>query len=217
MVVDRSNYTFFWIVITWGICWYGSRQHRSNFWIKSLYKLSCDPQISCTGCDPAAIWNTDPWTHTSIMKLHRLRNRGFGGLSPSIFWVEGPEYPSAPPKSYILIKSWTNKGPNIMQIKPTKYKISLGKGALPPCHHQNRIYVYILTGKGLKLCTFVSPKYTFFYEKKGCPLVTIRKIRPKRAWNYALEKGLKLCIYGSPEIHILLWNEGLPPCNHQKN
>ena len=106
MVVDRSNYTFFWIVITRGICWYGSRQHRSNFWIKSLYKLSCDPQISCTGCDPAAILNTDPWTHTNIMKLHRLRNRGLGGLSPSIFWVEGPEYPSAPPKkSYILIKS----------------------------------------------------------------------------------------------------------------
>ena len=87
MVVDRSNYPFFWIVITRGICWYGSRQHRSNFWIKSLYKLSCDPQISCTGCDPAAIWNTDPWTHTNIMKLHRLRNRGLGGLSPSIFWV----------------------------------------------------------------------------------------------------------------------------------
>ena len=32
----------------------------------------------------------------------------------------------------------------------------------------------------------------------------------------ALEKGLKLCIYGSPGIHILLWNEGLPPRNHQK-
>ena len=63
---------------------------------------------------------------------------------------------------------------------------------------------------------FGSPKYTFFYEKKGCPLVTTRKIRPKRAWNYALEKGPKLCIYGSPEIHILLWNEGLLPRNHQK-
>ena len=30
-------------------------------------------------------FDTDPWTHTNIMKLHRLRNRGLGGLSPSIF------------------------------------------------------------------------------------------------------------------------------------
>ena len=29
-------------------------------------------------------------------------------------------------------------------------------------------------------------------------------------------QGLKLCIYGSPEIHILLWNEELPPRNYQK-
>ena len=58
-----------------------------------------------------------------------------------------------------------------MQIWPTKYKISLGKGAAPPCHHQNRIYIQILTEKGLKLCIYGSPKYTFFYEKKtGCPL-----------------------------------------------
>ena len=71
-VVDRSNYTFFWIVITRGICWYGSWQHWSNFWIWPLYKLSCDPQASCAGCDPAAIWNGDPWTHTNIMKLSNL-------------------------------------------------------------------------------------------------------------------------------------------------
>ena len=71
-VVDRSNYTFFWILITKGICWYGPRQHWSNFWIWPLYKLSCDPQASCTGCDPAAIWNSDPWTPTNIMKLSNL-------------------------------------------------------------------------------------------------------------------------------------------------
>ena len=58
--------------MTRGICWYGSRQHWSNFLIWPLYKLSCDPHVSCTGCDPAAIWNGDPWTHTNIMKLSNL-------------------------------------------------------------------------------------------------------------------------------------------------
>ena len=68
-VVDRSKYTFCWIVIIRGICWYGFWQHWSNFWIWPLYKLSCDLQAFCTGCDPAAIWNSDPWTPTNIMKL----------------------------------------------------------------------------------------------------------------------------------------------------
>ena len=63
---------FFWIVIIRGICWYGSRQHWSNFWIWPMYKLSCDPQASCTWCDPAAIWHSDPWIHTNIMKLSYL-------------------------------------------------------------------------------------------------------------------------------------------------
>ena len=63
---------FFWIVITRGIWWNDSRQHWNNFWIWPLYKLSCDPQASCTGCDPTAIWNGDPWTHTNIMKLSNL-------------------------------------------------------------------------------------------------------------------------------------------------
>ena len=38
----------------------------------TLDKLSCDPQASCTGCNPPAIWNGDPWTHTNIMKLSNL-------------------------------------------------------------------------------------------------------------------------------------------------
>ena len=63
---------FFWIVIIRGIWWYGFWQHWSNFWIWLLYKLSCDPQASCIGCDPAAIWNGDPWTHTNIIKLSNL-------------------------------------------------------------------------------------------------------------------------------------------------
>ena len=75
-VPPRNSYVYsFWIVITRGICWYGFWQHWSNFWIwplKLLYKLSCDPQASCTGCDPAAIWNGDPLTHTNIMKLSNL-------------------------------------------------------------------------------------------------------------------------------------------------
>ena len=35
-----------------------------------------------------------------------------------------------------------------MQIYLTKYKIFLGKGALPPCNPQNCIYVWIFTEKG---------------------------------------------------------------------
>ena len=66
-VVDRSNYTF--SEETRVICWYGFWQHWTSFWILPLYKLSCDPLASCTGCDPAAIWNGDPGTHTNIMKL----------------------------------------------------------------------------------------------------------------------------------------------------
>ena len=54
-------------------------------------------------------------------------------------------------------------------------------------------------------CALLVPQiHIFFYEKKGCPLVTIRIIRPKRAWNYALEKGLKLCIYGPRNTHSLM-------------
>ena len=30
------------------------------------------PQASCTGCDPAAIWNIDPWPHINMMKLSNL-------------------------------------------------------------------------------------------------------------------------------------------------
>ena len=61
---------YFWIVITSRICWYGFWQHWRNFWIWPLYKLSCDPQASRTGCDPAAIWHRDPWTyrHYKIIK-----------------------------------------------------------------------------------------------------------------------------------------------------
>ena len=44
-------------------------QPWSNFWIWPLYKLSCDPQASCTGYDPAALWNIDPWFNTNIIKL----------------------------------------------------------------------------------------------------------------------------------------------------
>ena len=63
---------FFWIVITRGIYWYGFLQHWNKFWIWPLDKLSCDPQASCTGCDPVAVWNGDPWTPTNLMKLSNL-------------------------------------------------------------------------------------------------------------------------------------------------
>ena len=82
---------FFWFVITRGICWCASRQHWSNFWIWSLYKLSCDPQASCTGCDPAAIWNGDPGTHTNIMKLSNLSFLfswiNFGSVRPNMLFT----------------------------------------------------------------------------------------------------------------------------------
>ena len=58
---------------------------EATFELNPCTNYHVTPQISCTGCDPAAICNTDPWTHTNIMKLHRLRNRGLGGLSPLIF------------------------------------------------------------------------------------------------------------------------------------
>ena len=32
----------------------------------------CCRVTSCTGCDPAEIWNGNPWTHTNIMKLSNL-------------------------------------------------------------------------------------------------------------------------------------------------
>ena len=63
---------YVWSVITRGICWYNFWQHWSNVWIWPLNKLPCDPQASCTGCDPAAIWNLDPWHHTNIVKLSNL-------------------------------------------------------------------------------------------------------------------------------------------------
>ena len=79
---------FFWIVITRGTCWFGFWQHWSNFWIWPLYKLSYDPQASCTGCDLAAIWNGDPWTHTNIMKLSNLMFLSswvnFGSIRPKL-------------------------------------------------------------------------------------------------------------------------------------
>ena len=69
--VDKSKYRFFFNrynkrnLLVWS-------STTSNFWIWSLYKLFCDPQAFCTGCDPAAIWNSDPWTYTNIMKLSNL-------------------------------------------------------------------------------------------------------------------------------------------------
>ena len=46
-----------------------------------------------------------------------------------------------------------------MHIYPTKYKIFLGKGALPPCNPPNRVYVYIWQKRGWK-CAFMVPKNT---------------------------------------------------------
>ena len=68
-VIDRSNYTFFWIVIRRGIYWYSFWQHWSNFWIWPLYKLSCDPSLPVQDMNRAAIWNIDPWSHNNIIRL----------------------------------------------------------------------------------------------------------------------------------------------------
>ena len=62
-----------------------------------------------------------------LSQMHSI-GLGTGGLSPSISI-------SPPKKTDILIK----KGSKMMHIKPTKYKIFLGKGALPLTNPQNRI------------------------------------------------------------------------------
>ena len=70
------------------LCWYGSKDHhfillpghilyRKPGGHKIFLNLTPAqtilwPQASCIGCDPAAIWNGDPWTHTNIMILSNL-------------------------------------------------------------------------------------------------------------------------------------------------
>ena len=69
--VERSNYTFFWIVITRGICWYGFWKPWSNFWIWPLYKLSCDPTGFLYRVWPGSNmkwWSLDPYQHNKIIK-----------------------------------------------------------------------------------------------------------------------------------------------------
>ena len=44
----------------------------SNSKVAYLNLTPCDPVASWTRCDPATIWNGDPWTHTNIMKLSNL-------------------------------------------------------------------------------------------------------------------------------------------------
>ena len=71
-VVDRSNYTFL------------NRYNKRNqlVWFSTTSKqllnltpvqvILWPPGFACTGCDPVAIWNGDPWTHTNTMKLSNL-------------------------------------------------------------------------------------------------------------------------------------------------
>ena len=71
-IIDRSNYTFF-------LNRYNKRNLLVSFLttLKQLLNLTpvqtiLWPQASCTGCDLAVIWNSDPWTPTNIMKLSNL-------------------------------------------------------------------------------------------------------------------------------------------------
>ena len=70
--VDRSNHFFFL-----------SCHHKRNLlvwilnmlkqlWNWPLYKIFCDPLAFWTWNDTAAILNTDPWSHTNIIKLLNL-------------------------------------------------------------------------------------------------------------------------------------------------
>ena len=59
-----------------------------------------------------------------------------------------------------------------MHIWVTKYEIFLGKGVA--CNHQNRIYVYILTEKGLKFSIYGSPKHILSW-KGGLPTCDYQK------------------------------------------
>ena len=52
-----------------------------------------------------------------------------------------------------------------MHIQPTKYKIFLGPLVTP-----NRVYVYILTEKGLKFCIYGSQNTHFLKKRKAAPL-----------------------------------------------
>ena len=123
-----------------------------------------------------------------------------------------------------------------MHISPTKYKIFLGKGALPLTNPQNRIkyYAYILTEKWLKLCIYGSQKYAFFFfffffflsaatlRPRPPEIIYFCRFRWKRAWNkncaYLALKIQNFLMQGVwfPKIHILLRKEGLLPCYTNK-
>ena len=86
--------------------------------------------------------------------------------------------------------------------------IFLGKGAPPLAN----TYACILTEKGLNLCIYGSPKYTFSHKKKGCPLwppeiIYFCKFRPKN--------GLKLCVFSLQIQNFPIGKGTLPPCKPQ--
>ena len=72
-----------------------------------------------------------------------------------------------------------------------KFKIFVRKGELQPCNPSNRIHIH-LDRKGQELCIYGSFKYTFSYEKEGCPLATTKChiLIFLQIWT---TKGLKLC------------------------
>ena len=46
---------------TWGIWLFDNIEATFKFDLCTLLLWLLWPQASCTGCDPAAIWNIDPW------------------------------------------------------------------------------------------------------------------------------------------------------------
>ena len=75
------------------------------------------------------------WAWLKPVKCIGLGSKGgLGSWVPSIFWG-GLEYPLGPPKkSYILKNLDLKRAWNYAYISLIKYKIFLGKGALPPCN-----------------------------------------------------------------------------------
>ena len=101
------------------------------------------------------------------MKLHRLRNRGGGAGGYAVNILSGGAGVSlSPPKNPISLK----------------YKISLGKGALPPCPPPKSYICTNFGRKGTEIVHLWFPQiHILLWKEDRLPLATTRKFRPQMA------------------------------------
>ena len=117
------------------------------------------------------------WNHAFMVPKHKTFS----------YEKEGCPLPTTKKHITCISVNFDLKGPEIMHIQLAKYRIFLGKGALPPCNPPNGMYVQIVTEKGLKLFWF--PQMILPW-KGGLPPCDHHKsyyfckFRLKRAWNY---------------------------------